>query len=103
VTACSIGRASPQSAYRKPTRADAAGDDQEDDIDEISCPTCDGSGEIAGGATCPACGGEGVVPAIRATRNDKRSITQIARDHKAHMDQIYQDHARSLSEAWRKG
>jgi hypothetical protein len=89
-------------AWRKPAKLDAAARDDEDEDDQN--PEGDGSGEIDGGAECPRYGGEGVVPAmVRATRNDERSIAQIARDHKAHMDAIYQDHARELSQMWRKG
>jgi hypothetical protein len=104
-----------ESAYKtKPARADAAGDDlEEDDDDEIPCPQCEGSGEVGRGVVCPRCYGEGFLPgddamtqsATRSEREnaDKRTVAQKMRDHKANMERIYQDHARSLSEAWRKG
>jgi hypothetical protein len=37
------------------------------------------------------------------TVSDRRTVDQIAYEHRVRMERIYQDHARELSEAWRKG
>jgi hypothetical protein len=92
-------------SWRKPARAAADAEVEEDDADddEIACPQCESTGEVGRGVECPRCYGSGSVPALVASNeNDKRTVQQKMRDHKVNMDRIYQDHAAALENEWRK-
>jgi hypothetical protein len=65
------------------------------------CPDCGGAGANANGDDCPYCGGRGFVP--NSNNNEDRRSIDNRRAAPVDMNQIYQDHARELSERWRKG
>jgi hypothetical protein len=86
-----------------------------------TCPCCQGSGEADDGGECETCGGEGIlIPCYEANaeeayrntathhesllrhRADNRSVSQMVRDHRAHMARLYDVRDRELSEAWRQ-
>jgi hypothetical protein len=94
-----------------PDRADAAPDEG-----RRECPACDGEGEI-NGKQCERCGGSGEIAddddaaddleaesqsdAMR--RGDRRSVDQIAHEHRLRTDRQLADHATWLSEQWKTG
>jgi hypothetical protein len=86
-----------------------------------TCPSCQGTGEADDGSECETCRGEGVLNASYETnaeqaycntathhesllrhRADNRSVSQMVRDHRAHMARLYDARDRELSEAWRQ-
>jgi hypothetical protein len=102
-----------ENSWRHPAKlGDAAGDDDDTDA-QVPCAECYGRGENDG-VECFRCGGDGYINVAtamshnsrrneRENNNDRRTVQQKMRDHKANMDRIYSDYSRELSEAWRKG
>jgi hypothetical protein len=109
---------------------DAEVEEEDADGDRTECPDCAGSGYDQNGKTCRRCQGTGEVPdadngdeeaervadAVRRRRRppdddddgrppfgsqDRRTVDQIAHDHRMRMEGIYQDHAQWLSEQWK--
>ncbi|SRR5579883_1660108 len=71
------------------------------------CNDCDGSGLDTDGDVCPTCGGTGTltdaaVKVINSQRVQPTSDHAVA-DNRAKLQQLYADHDRELSEAWRGG
>ena len=74
-------------------RRDAATPNKDD---KKTCPDCDGDGEIDG-EECETCGGTGEVD----TASDRRTVDQVAREHRQMMAKLYAQRDAELSEQWR--
>jgi hypothetical protein len=72
-------------AYKKPVRADAAEQIEEDNADDDEIPT-DAMSRAA----------------TRNGQNDKRSISQRMKDHATRMNDIYASVSRDLENEWRR-
>ena len=79
------------------------------------CPECDGSKFQSNGNTCETCGDLGYLGSTNAIVEqqdagviskvpsfDTRSLDEIMRSHRERMTQLYDQHDRELSEAWRQ-
>ena len=82
--------------------------------DQVCCPQCDGSGFAQNGNECTRCLGKGYLGNDDAIQQqdagtirqvpsfDTRSLDEIMRSHRERMTQLYDQHDRELSEAWRQ-
>jgi hypothetical protein len=118
-------------AYKSASPRDAEVEEEDDDGGRKECPQCEGSGFDANGERCRRCQGSGEIPddgddeaeavsdAKRRRRppddddddddrppfgsQDRRSVDQIAANHRRNMARVYDSYARELSEAWKGG
>lgn len=98
-----------------PTTTDARTSDG-----SVTCPDCDGDGELDDGEECPRCEGSGEIdtdddeyedgqkPRRRGfpddgSRDRALSLDQMRASHASNMDKIYQQITHELENAWKEG
>ena len=72
-------------------------------VDERDCPDCNGTGEIDGEA-CERCDSTGELDDDdNGETSDRRvlDVNAVSANHQQRMQQLYDAHARELSEAWK--